>query len=102
MRVITKRRLTEFGRAYADARGPLEEWLELVEEAEWQNLAETRRVFPHADEIMAGKGKPVTVFNIKGKKYRLITAIHYDKQRVFVMRFLTHAKYSKDKWKETL
>ena len=34
--------------------------------------------------------------------FRLITAIHYDTQRVFVMRFLTHAEYDRNRWKDTL
>ena len=42
------------------------------------------------------------VFNIKGNRYRLIVAIHYDRQLVYVLRFLTHAEYSKDMWKNQL
>jgi mRNA-degrading endonuclease HigB of HigAB toxin-antitoxin module len=33
---------------------------------------------------------------------RLIVAIHYDKQRVYTLRFLTHAEYSKNHWKKEL
>ena len=36
------------------------------------------------------------------RTYRLITAIHYNRQKVFILHFLTHADYSKDDWKETL
>jgi mRNA interferase HigB len=42
----------------------------------------------------------VTVFNFCGNDYRLVVAIHFDRQIVFMLRFLTHAQYSKDKWKE--
>lgn len=34
-----------------------------------------------------------TVFNIAGNKYRLITRINYEKQRVFVLHLLTHTEY---------
>jgi len=44
----------------------------------------------------------VTVFHVCGNKYRLITAIHYNRQRVYVLRLLTHADYSKDFWKDDL
>jgi mRNA interferase HigB len=48
-------------------------------------------------------GNPVVVFNIRGNKYRLIVAIHYRPSgRVFVLRFLTHAEYDKEKWKAEL
>jgi mRNA interferase HigB len=68
----------------------------------WRNLVETRRTFPHADEVVVGSGRPVTVFNIAGNNYRLITAIHYDRQRVFVLGFLTLAEYDRDAWKQRL
>ena len=44
----------------------------------------------------------MTVFNICGNKYRLIAAIHYNRQRVYVLRLLRHAEYSKDFWKDRL
>ncbi len=44
----------------------------------------------------------MTVFNIRGNRYRLIAAIHYNTQRVYVLRLLTHAQYSKDLWKDGL
>ncbi|MBN9691277.1 MAG: type II toxin-antitoxin system HigB family toxin [Verrucomicrobia bacterium] len=31
-----------------------------------------------------------------------ITAIHYNRQEVFTLQFLTHADYDKDTWKNTL
>ena len=102
MRLITRKRLAEYGKAYADARGPLGEWAALVTAGRWQSLDDTRRVFPHADEVRVASGRTVAVFNVKGNSYRLVTAIHYDKQRVYVMRFLTHAQYNKNAWKGRL
>jgi mRNA interferase HigB len=40
--------------------------------------------------------------NICGNEFRLIAAIHFNRQLVFLLRFLTHAEYSKEKWKEEL
>jgi mRNA interferase HigB len=37
-----------------------------------------------------------------GHKYRLIVAIHYDRQILFVLRFLTHAEYDREQWKVDL
>lgn len=42
------------------------------------------------------------IFNIGGNKYRLITAIHYNTRKVFVLRFLTHVEYDSQGWKEDL
>lgn len=43
------------------------------------------------------KEKPV--FNIGGNKYRLIAVIKYKWQIVYIRQILTHAVYSKEKWK---
>ncbi len=44
------------------------------------------------------------VFNLgHGKNaYRLIAAIHFNTQIVFVLRLLTHAEYDKNGWKVEL
>jgi mRNA interferase HigB len=41
----------------------------------------------------------LTIFNIGGNKYRLITSIHYNRQKVYVRHVLTHAEYDEGKWK---
>ena len=46
--------------------------------------------------------RPVTIFNISGNAFRLITAIHYDTGKVFVLDFLSHANYDKEHWKTRL
>ncbi|MDI6794254.1 MAG: type II toxin-antitoxin system HigB family toxin [bacterium] len=40
-----------------------------------------------------------TVFNI-GRQVRLIVAVHYNRQRVYIRAVLRHDEYDKDKWKE--
>ncbi len=59
-------------------------------------------MFPHADQVKVRSGKVVTIFNVCGNDFRLITAIHYDRQKVFVLNFLAHAEYSRDNWKNRL
>src|SRR2546428_12132695 len=102
MRIITRKRLAAFGRQFADARAALEDWAFKVRAARWRSLDDTRKVFAGTDEVKVRSGRAVTVFNIKGNRYRLITAIHYNRQVVYVMRFLTHAEYDKDAWKGQL
>ncbi len=62
---------------------------------EFKSIAELRTIFPSADK--AGK---LTVFNIGGNKIRLIAAIHYNRQKIYIREVLTHAEYDKNKWKE--
>ena len=84
------------------AAAALERWVMLTRAAEWTNIADVRSVFPDADPVKGSSKKTVTVFNICKNDYRLIAAIHYNRGKIFVLRILTHAEYSKDAWKEQL
>lgn len=33
------------------------------------------------------------MFNVCGNDFRLVTAIHYDKNQLYLIAFLTHAEY---------
>lgn len=101
MRIITRCFLEASKVIYPKARAPLAHWHRITRAAKWRNLAQTRQSFPHADQITVKSGRTVTVFNITND-FRLITAIHYNRQEVFTLRFLTHADYDKDTWKNTL
>jgi mRNA interferase HigB len=102
MRIITERRLREYARRYPTARTAISAWVRVVRQGSWQNIQELRRVFPTADAVVVKSGRIVTVFNVCGNQFRLIVAIHYNTQLVFILRFFTHAEYDKDAWKASL
>ena len=102
MRLIKRTTLNEYAQRYPKAAQPLQDWGRLTLSAAWRNLVETRKTFPHADPVKVKSGRTVTIFNVCGNDFRLITAIHYDRQKVFVLHFLTHAEYSKNTWKNRL
>jgi mRNA interferase HigB len=102
MRVIARKRVLEFAQRHPDAAGPVQKWYRLMRAAKWESLRDVRRVYPHADAVEVASGSTVTIFNIRGNKYRLIVAIHYNRQRVYVLRLLRHAEYSKGLWKDQL
>ncbi len=102
MRIITRKRIRAFAKLHPDAAESLQEWDRLVREAEWKSLQDVRRVFPQADAVAVASGNAVTVFNIGGNKFRLIAAIHYTRQRIYVLCLLRHAEYSKGFWKNNL
>ena len=68
----------------------------------WRNLVEVRRTYPGTDAVKVRSGRTVLVFNIRRNDYRLIVAAHFNRQIIYTLRFMTHAEYSKDRWKETL
>jgi mRNA interferase HigB len=93
--IITRKRLNNFAAAHPDVKSALDHWYTLMKSGTFQSLAELRTVFPSADPV----GKLV-VFNIGGNKVRLITAIHFNRQRVYIRAILTHAEYGEGKWRE--
>ena len=98
MRVISKAPLRAFWRKHPAAEAPLRFWWKTATRADWESLQDVREVFPHADAVWLYCDKVVTVFNIGGNKYRLITGIAYEVRLVYVKSVLTHAEYDKRKW----
>lgn len=77
-------------------------WRKVVRASRWQTVVDVRRTYPQADLVQVASGRKVMIFNIAGNKYRLITALHYNRQIAYILRFLTHAEYSKNLWKQML
>jgi mRNA interferase HigB len=101
MRIISKKRPDEASQNYPRARPTIDHWSRIAKAAVWKNFAETRTTFTHADQVSIQSGRTVTVFNITNA-HRLITVIHYNRASVFILKFITHADYSKDMWKDDL
>lgn len=105
MKLLNLDALRKFRGRHRDAAAWLDNWAETVEQAEWSSLADVRRSFPSADGVpvkTAGVVIIVTVFNVKGNAYRLLTAVDYAGERVTVIDCLTHAEYDRDAWKDRL
>lgn len=101
-RVISIRRLRGFWEEHPDAETPLREWYKIARKAQWHSLQDVRKTYPKADAVTAGSGATMTVFNIGGNKFRLITSIWYPGQQIYIKMVLTHSEYGKDKWKKRL
>ncbi|MSQ14582.1 MAG: type II toxin-antitoxin system HigB family toxin [Dehalococcoidia bacterium] len=94
MHIISRKALRQFWERYPDSKVALARWFKIVEHAKFQNLAELRNAFPSADKV-----GDWTVFNMAGNKYRLITAIHFNRSKVYIRHVLTHPEYDKGSWK---
>jgi mRNA interferase HigB len=86
--------LQKAAQKHADLANALAMWRTAVAAAKWTNLAQLKADFPSADYV-----PPFTVFNVRGNRYRLITSIDYEEHVVVVRNVLTHAIYSRGKWK---
>jgi mRNA interferase HigB len=94
VRVISRKALLEFATRHKDAAEPLDNWYRRTSKAAWQNLADARLDYPHADLVGT-----CVVFNIAGNKYRLITRIFFRSKKVYIRSVLTHKDYNKGSWK---
>lgn len=89
MRIIAKRTLREFWEKYVDAETPLKVWYKNIKESEWKNSNELKKQFKNASIV----GNDRVVFNIKGNTYRLVVAIDYEKQIVWIKFIGYHKDY---------
>jgi mRNA interferase HigB len=101
MRIIKRATLAACWQRNPQARSGLLYWHKLAKKARWTCLQDARTTFPRADAVQVASGRSVVVFNIAGSKYRLIMAVHYNRQLAFTLMVLTHAEYSREKWKES-
>jgi mRNA interferase HigB len=95
LRILGRDKLEAFKRKYPASRKPLSRWEVVVESAEWASIVELKTNFPGADYVDG-----VTVFNIGGNKYRLITILGYLTSIVQVEAVLTHEQYDRGGWKK--
>ena len=102
MRIIKEGFLVQAGIDFPKAAKFLEHWRTIVRAADWKSLVDVRRTYPNADSVKVQSGRQVVVFNVCGNDYRLVAALHFNRQVVYTLRFMTHAEYSKDRWKDEL
>ncbi len=71
------------------AEGALKAWLAEAKVAQWKTPQDGKNQYANASFIAKNR----VVFNIKGNDYRLIVAIAYRMQYVYVKFIGTHAEY---------
>ena len=102
MRIIKEKFLRDAAERYPKAAKNVAAWTVTVRAAAWRNMADVRGCYGSADVVHVRSGKPVIVFNVCGNTYRLIVALHFNSQVAYTLRFLTHAEYDRDDWKDEL
>lgn len=93
MRIIAVSTLKAFWAkpGHGDAEQPLRAWVKIVEAAQWSKPTDVTAMFRSADILRGGR----VIFDIGGNKYRLIAAVHYRGQRIYVRFIGTHRDYDK-------
>ena len=89
VRVIAISTLRAFWARHPDAEQPLKAWYAEAANASWNQPADIKEQYRSASVL---KNRRV-VFNIKGNDYRLIVAVAYKLQIVYVKFVGTHKEY---------
>ncbi len=89
MRVVAVGTLRAFWLQHPDAEQPLKAWFEEASKAAWTQPSDIKVQYRSASIL---KNRRV-VFNIKGNEYRLVVAIAYRLQIVYVKFIGTHQQY---------
>jgi mRNA interferase HigB len=97
MRVISRRTL----RGYVDSKAghrdrkslknALDAWFAEVHKANWKNTDDVKRNYTWASNISADR----IVFDILTNRYRLVTAVDFEKAIVWIKWIGTHKEYDK-------
>ena len=94
MHVISKKALETFWLKHPAATAPLEAWYRIVRGSSFENFLEIKRAFNSADYV-----PPYVVFDLGGNNFRVISVIHFNRQKLYVREVLTHAEY--DRWSKS-
>lgn len=91
MRVIALGTLKDFWSRHADAEQPLKAWYDEARHASWTTPQDIKDHYASASFV----GHNRVVFNIKGNDYRLIVAVAYQFQAIYIKFVGTHADYDR-------
>ena len=97
MRIIARKTLRQFveklrgSKDQKAVKSALDAWFHEVWQSNWRTPGDVLRAYANASIV----GPDRVVFNIKGNDYRLVVAINYRRQIVFIKWLGTHADYDK-------
>ena len=97
VRVIARRTLNDFveslrgSKDHKAVKAALDAWFHEAQAAIWSSPAEVKEIYGNASIVGADR----VVFNIKGNDYRLVVAIDYQREIVFIKWLGTHKEYDR-------
>lgn len=89
MRVIALRHIRDFYRQRPDAAPAFKAWTREACRASWKSPQDIKQRYANASFL---KGNRV-VFNLKGNEYRLVVAVAYRFEAVYIKFIGTHSEY---------
>lgn len=89
MRVIAISTLRDFWEKHPQAEIPLRSWFADASRADWKTPNDIKAAHRNASFV----GSNRVVFNIKGNDYRLIVAVHYNREMMYIRFIGIHKEY---------
>ena len=86
--------MEEFVIRHTDAKSSLFTWYRLISKCQADDLSGLRKTFGSVDYVPP----QYYVFDIGGNNFRVVAAIHFNRQMLFVRHVFTHKQY--DQWTE--
>lgn len=94
MRIISRKALRTYWENHPESEDVLNDWFRKIKHVKTVNFVELREIFPSADLF-----GDCVVFNVGGNNYRIIAHLDFGIQTLWIRFVLSHAEYSKDRWK---
>ena len=91
MRIIAKSRLRQYWEKSGNEKAQLylNEWYHFCAKKNWSTPQDVKNTFRHASFV----GNNRVVFNVKGNDYRIVCAMDYAKQAMYIKFVGTHKEY---------
>ena len=89
MRVIVLKHLRDFCLRHPDAANALKAWAQEAAAASWKMPQDIRNQYASASFLRGNR----VVFSLRGNEYRLVVAVAYRFEAVYIKFIGTHAQY---------
>lgn len=95
MHIISHKKIVEAKQSYSHCESALDGWYRLMKANIFANFSAMKQVFGSVDKV-----GDLYVFDVGGNKLRLIVAVHFNVQKVFIREILDHSAYDQERWKQ--
>lgn len=89
MRIISRRTLRECWEKHPSVKKSLQAWYADTKQARWKSPQDIKKNYRNVSIVANNR----VVFNIKGNDYRLVAAINYDFEVLYIRFVGTHKEY---------
>jgi mRNA interferase HigB len=95
MHIISQKRIWEAQELFHETANALDGWYRVMNRNKFFNFNELKKSWGSVDKVGS-----LYIFDIGGNKLRLISNIHFNRQKIYIRNILTHVEYDKGLWKK--